>query len=119
MTRLSYAARMQNTFGARLRALRKQRKLTQVEAAEAIGVGRPYLSLMELDLRDGNFDIVKAAADFFGVTVDYLVYGGVSDKSGSDVPSDEAELLALWRRLSDDDKAIVLTLMESMLKRRS
>lgn len=60
-------------FGKRLRSLRKQNKLTQKKLAMEMGVGQTTIANYENNSRFPNPDILKAFADFFNVSIDYLV----------------------------------------------
>ena len=67
----------QSTRGARVRALRTERKpkLTQAEAADAIGISRTHLSKIENDEYAGGRETLAAIATYYGVTMDYLEFG--------------------------------------------
>ena len=64
----------------RLRELRKEKKETQVQVAEAIGVAESHYQRFERGANLPNLENVWKLADHFGVTIDYLV--GRSDKRG-------------------------------------
>jgi predicted transcriptional regulator/plasmid maintenance system antidote protein VapI len=55
--------------GARLRHLRRERGLTQSEAAEALGVSASYLNLLERNQRPVTARVLLALADAFDVDV--------------------------------------------------
>lgn len=59
----------------KLQELRKQRGLTQEELAGHLFVSRTAVSKWESGRGYPNIDSLKAAADFFGVTVDQLLSG--------------------------------------------
>ncbi|MGF9726960.1 helix-turn-helix domain-containing protein [Bacillus safensis] len=60
-------------FGKRITTLRKKAGLTQVELAKKLNVTRSALSQYELGTREPNYDLLLKIADFFEVTVDYLI----------------------------------------------
>jgi transcriptional regulator with XRE-family HTH domain len=61
-------------FGSKLRHLRKQRNLTQVELAEALQLRtQAHLSLLESGRSEPSINFALQLADFFGVTTDYLL----------------------------------------------
>ena len=62
----------------RLRELRKEKKETQVQVAEAIGIVEQHYQKFEGGVNLPNLENVWKLADHFGVTIDYLV--GRSDK---------------------------------------
>lgn len=67
--------------GERIRSLRGELQLTQKELADKLEITRSALSLYETNKREPDYATIKRIADFFGVTVDYLV--GRSDKKKS------------------------------------
>lgn len=62
-------------FGEKLRMLRKQRGLTLMELAEALGYtthSNSYISLIENGKRVVRTEFILKVADFFGVSMDEL-----------------------------------------------
>lgn len=59
--------------GNRLRELRKERKLTQAELGKHINVSKVSISGYENGERTPDTDNLARLADFFGVTIDYLL----------------------------------------------
>lgn len=55
--------------------MRKKAGLTQEELAKKLNVTRSALSQYELGTREPNYDLLLKIADFFEVTVDYLLRG--------------------------------------------
>lgn len=68
---------MNEFFSARLAALRKERGITQKEAAEALGVSGALLSHYEKGIRECGLQFICAAAAYYDVSCDYLL--GVSN----------------------------------------
>lgn len=62
-------------FHEKLQTLRKKKGLTQEELAEKLHVSRTAISKWESGRGYPNIDSLKAAAAFFGVTVDTLLSG--------------------------------------------
>lgn len=56
-----------------LKLLRKERKLTLKELASRMGVAESTLSLYENGKRKPDFDTLNKFAEYFGVSVDYLL----------------------------------------------
>lgn len=81
-------------FASKISALRREKNITQKNAAEQLGVSQALLSHYEKGIRECNLEFVKKAAVFYDVSSDYLL--GLSDtKHGnrdvfddSDIPSD-------------------------------
>lgn len=81
---------MKLEIGAKIKTLRKGRKLTQEELAEKLGITRATVSNYEVGRRSPHITELKRIADFFGVGVDYF---GV-------VPTDEVfDLLSRAREV--------------------
>lgn len=59
-------------FYERMRMLRKERKETQVQVAEAIGITDRQYQRFEAGEQKPGFDNLCALADHFGVSLDYL-----------------------------------------------
>ncbi|MEG7335630.1 helix-turn-helix domain-containing protein [Bacillus sp. 0102A] len=60
-------------FNKKLITLRKSKKLTQEEMANKIGVHRGTYANYERGHRQPDYDTLKKIADFFEVTIDYLL----------------------------------------------
>lgn len=62
-------------IGKRLRALRKEKGVTQAEAAIELGVGRSCISNWEAGLREPGFEWWEKLSEYFDVSVNYLFAG--------------------------------------------
>lgn len=60
------------TFGERLKDLRKERNIGQVELAKKIGVGKSIISLWETNQCEPTLSKLVALSKFFNVSIDYL-----------------------------------------------
>lgn len=60
-------------FGNHLKAIRKSKGLTQKQLAKGIGASERGIQQYELGERKPNYDALIALADFFDVSIDYLV----------------------------------------------
>lgn len=68
---------MSSTFATKLSILRRERNITQKNAAESLGVSQALLSHYEKGIRECNMDFIRKAAAFYEVTSDYLL--GISE----------------------------------------
>ena len=57
----------------RLKELREEKGATQKEVADFIGCSSLVYSRYEREVREPDIDTLCRLADFFGVTVDYIV----------------------------------------------
>lgn len=62
-------------LGKRIAYLRKKRNLSQYELAERLGFSRGKLANYEQGSRQPDYDTLRIIADFFDVSVEYLLYG--------------------------------------------
>ena len=64
---------MENVFGEKLKELRIEKGIGQIELAKAINVSKGIISLWENGLREPKLSNLIALAKFFEVSLDYLV----------------------------------------------
>lgn len=86
---------MNNDFPRILSLLRKERHISQKEAAAALGVAQALLSHYEKGKRECGLDFLVRAADYYHVSTDYLL-GRSPMSTGSviaesDIPDPEAQ----------------------------
>ncbi|MCL1832566.1 MAG: helix-turn-helix domain-containing protein [Oscillospiraceae bacterium] len=65
-------------FSKQLKTLRLAKNLTQKQLADKIGASERGIQNYELDLRKPTYDTLIALADYFNVSIDFLV--GRTDK---------------------------------------
>lgn len=80
-------------FNRIITLLRKERGITQKQAAEELGISQALLSHYEKGIRECGLDFVVRVADYYGVSCDYLL-GRSADRNGAmlsaaDIPSPE------------------------------
>ena len=63
---------MKEVFSERLRELRQERGLGQIQLAKELDVGKSVFSLWELGKCEPTLSKLIAMARFFGVSIDYL-----------------------------------------------
>ena len=68
---------MSSSFPIRLSDLRKEKKLSQKEAAADLGVSQALLSHYEKGIRECGLDFLMRASSYYDVTSDYLL--GLTD----------------------------------------
>lgn len=64
---------MENKFALRLKELRQERGIGQIELAKKLEVSKGIISLWENGLREPNMYSLIKLAKYFNVTIDYLV----------------------------------------------
>ncbi|MFX6709084.1 S24 family peptidase [Acinetobacter baumannii] len=75
------------TLGTRLKNLRKSKKLTQQQVADAIGVSKTSVIYWEKDENLPKHDSLMALGQILGVTSGYLLHGKDSDSFDKNVTS--------------------------------
>lgn len=73
---------MNKDFPRVMKMLRKERGLRQKEAANQLGVAQALLSHYENGKRECGLDFLVSAANFYGVSVDFIL-GRTSSRSGT------------------------------------
>lgn len=80
-------------FSTRLTALRKEKKLLQADVANKIGIARATYGAYEQGNRQPDFDTLERIADYFEVSIDYLL-GRTDTPALSPQEKDEAAFQA-------------------------
>ena len=80
-------------FNRIITLLRKERGITQKQAAQDLGVSQALLSHYEKGIRECGLEFVVKVADYYGVSCDYLL-GRSAERSGQtltveDIPEAE------------------------------
>jgi len=101
----------------RFKEIRTSRKLKQQQVADLLGIPLRTYQNYERGVNEPDAGILCKMADYFGVTVDYLV--GYSDVMFSpesiNISKEEINLLATYRKLGDADKATVARVVYALL----
>lgn len=106
-------------FSERLKNLRKQAHLTQVDVAEKLGISQPAYASWERGLKKPTQENLVKIAQILNVSIDYLV--GNSDEKLKEDELDNVELLFRMNSngLTEEEKAIFKKeLVEFMEKRK-
>ncbi|MBO4978806.1 MAG: helix-turn-helix transcriptional regulator [Clostridia bacterium] len=74
-----------NTFGARLKELRSKAKISQQELSKILGISKSSINMYERDEREPGIETIKAFADYFNVSTDYLLGQNAPQKSIKEV----------------------------------
>ncbi|WKV09410.1 helix-turn-helix transcriptional regulator [Thermoanaerobacterium sp. CMT5567-10] len=119
------------SFGKRFKTLRLEKNLTQAELAKILSIGESTISFYESDKREPDYETLQKIADFFDVSVDYLL--GRTDKRNIDTSNDVDErlhkvmqelgpdvLLAFYDlpNMTNEEKENVITLLEGIKAKR-
>lgn len=102
----------------RIRELRKKNKLTMKELGKQVGVVEGTISQYETGKRQPDIEMLSKLANYFGVTIDYLVGGAESENAEAPLSTDEKNLLDMFKSLSSDEKSFIETMVKSLMDRR-
>jgi transcriptional regulator with XRE-family HTH domain len=89
-------------YGHRIAGLRDDKHLTQEELAHKVGITRSALSHYENNRREPDYETIQKIADFFTVSVDYLM--GRSDDLGQPTGQQAKEFVS---QLELSDQAVL------------
>lgn len=91
-------------FSERLKDLRKQAELTQVDVAEKLGISQPAYASWERGVKKPTQDNLVKIAQIFNVSVDYLV--GNSDEKTDELDNIELLFRMNSKGLTEEEKEI-------------
>ena len=105
-------------FGNNLKDLRETRNVTQGQLAEYLQVSRPTIAGYETKSRQPDFEKLEKLANYFHVSIDYLVSG--SETTSTDIPLKKApneksldrDVAMAYQKLSLESKQDVLKYIE-------
>ncbi len=86
-------------FGIRLRALRKERKLTQKVLADRLGLATSAICSYEAGTRYPSYEVLIKVAGIFRVSTDYLL--GIEKNRYIDVTGLQEEDIEILTMLAD------------------
>lgn len=105
---------MNKDFPRILKLLRKERGLRQKEAADKLGVAQALLSHYENGKRECGLDFLVQAADFYNVSVDYIL-GRSNSRNGTVVTENELEDSTVSDGASEDAASTGILLRKKLV----
>ena len=105
----------------RLKELRLQMGLSQQALADKLNVSQQTICKYENDTIEPNIDMLKAVADLFDVSVDYLIgYSSYAHKveavSETSLNEDELSMLRQYRELPSSSRTLVKQFMNEFIR---
>lgn len=114
---------MTTDFGETIKNLRKQHNITQAQLAQALSVGRPTIAGYETKGKQPDYDKLIRLAQFFNVSVDYLLNSGNNEYPYSErVHTDstlESKLPYLDKNANEDLSQILRSIVYRIEKRNN
>ncbi len=86
-------------FGSRLKELRTQAGMTQLQLAQRMGITKSVVSFYELQERTPSPDVLVKLAGIFRVSTDYLL--GLDKRETIDVSGLDKKDVAIMRALAE------------------
>ena len=100
-----------------LRILRQKKGISQQQLADVLGISQQSVNKYENHNIEPDIATLITLSDYFGVSVDYLI-GKNADMEENGIFSDDEEyILRLYRKLEDNEKNCVKTVLETFNKR--
>jgi len=96
------------TVGARIRAARLARGMTQADLAQVVGVSRSAVAQWETERSGQVRGNLTRIASVLGVSVQHLLSGAESSGIVGPENATELALLRLFRSCTEDDRAFLL-----------
>lgn len=103
-------------FSAMLKYLRNRSGLTQMEIAKKLGVAKSTISMYENGQREPEFETLEALADYFNVTMDFLLGRDMNNPAtamSDGITNDERAFVERFRRLSSERKTLLLAQLQA------
>ena len=100
-------------FGERLKKVRERKKLTQGEASKRMGIVRSTYANYENGKREPDNETLKKMAEFYEVSLDYLLGNDNNPLNNDQAKNDE--LMNILARLPQDKKELVIEVAKKFL----
>ena len=101
------------TLGQKITTIRKEKKLSQIDIANAVGVSRDAVSKYERDDIIPSVEVAKKIARTLGVSLDYLV----SEQDDLEVVDvDMLNRMKEIQRLNKDDKSTINKIIDAFIR---
>jgi len=104
-------------FGARLKALRQQRKWIQKEVAAQLGIKHTHYCKYESGIYAPPIEKAVKLAEIFGVTLDYLILGNERDET----PVRNIRLATRFHAIEEferEDQEVVVKLIDALIAKK-
>lgn len=99
-------------LGDKIKALREEKKLTQTELADLIDISQSSVGMIESNSRiPGRKTLVKLA-DFFNVTVDYLLSNDEETDKITEYQNQNKLFFSKFGKLSENDRKKIIKMIE-------
>lgn len=90
--------------------IRKEKKISQKQAAADLKVSQALLSHYEKGIRECGLDFLVRAADYYGVSCDYLLGRSPSPKGQTAIIGEDSETIEAQEKMMIDSEKIIFEL---------
>lgn len=102
----------------KLKELRLNKGLTQIEFAKTFNIANGTVGNWETGKREPDYEMLSRIADFYGVTIDYLL--GRNDKEKpTEMEKSLPDIMYRYNELSNDQQREVIAFMEFKLAQQT
>lgn len=108
-----------------LKKLRKNKKITQTEIANFLNISYQAYAHYETGRRNPDPNTLQKLADFFDVSVDFLLgrdekkssyFENTLSKNNTSLTDEEKKLIDYYRQLNENKKALVMEIAKLSIK---
>lgn len=89
-------------FGSRLQQLRAGRNMTQEDLANKFKISKSAIGMYERDEREPSFELLKRFADFFDVSLDYMLGNTDAPNPDRSITHPDIATLEMLNRITPD-----------------
>ena len=115
----SQLKRMIMTIGDRIKALRKQQKLTQTALANKVDLSYIQIGRYEQQKSKPSADVMRRLADALNTTTDFLMNGDSQTVAATKVTDRELlNLFAAVEQLDSSDQMMIKTFIDALVTKR-
>ena len=82
-------------FAERLKEMRAEKGITQIQLSEILGVSKGTVAMWETGKREPNFETLNTLSEIFDKRIDYIL-GYSNDSSSPTMTEEEIEQLGIW-----------------------
>jgi len=107
-------------FGERIRACRENKGYTQKHVAEKLNIKNSSLSMIESGKYEPSLEVLKNIAEFYNVTVDYLL--GKSDDSAmteeqyKQLDEETKRILYMLEQIDPEERLVLESMMRAYVE---
>lgn len=107
-----------NKFPERLKEVRKKKKINQAALSKHLNYGYTAIANYESGRNEPSFDVLIKLAEYFDVSVGYLV--GCEDEpyKAIGMNAEEKEVLQQYTKLSEEERKMIRDLMNIIVSKK-